>query len=633
MSTSFVRLARILFAAGVGALCLSGTVDVLRAEEKILFIGNSYTLGLGGTASVPAIFEAMAKAGGQGSPLVQMRAVMGQDFKYHYENSLDVISQEPWTHVVLQNYSTEPTHVGNLSEHYLYGGLLYEAVMANRAGTRIHLYQTWARASEHAFYADGSFDSPAQMLDELKTNYQGLADRLNVAHPFAPAVTVNPVGEAWWNAGGNLSAGEPGYIDLYYTDDYHGNDRGYYLSACVHYACIYAGSPVGLFGQPSVAALGLDITADEAFALEQAAWDTVQGQPQAPVLTGTLVLGANQLALVFSREIDASVVAASEGFLVGNRGRLVAVTGARTDVNGRTLILTLAEDLSGNFLVDYSGLGTGYGSGQVAGNVGDAYDVFIDFSTYRTVSAGAVTWNGVGISDSIRDSVGNGERTPYLLAGDLADADGRATGISLVMTDAMGGNNVNGTSAGTLPVEATSDSFYGQTGDHLGFSDNGQGCFELRNLDPQKRYSFTFYASRTGVSDNRETLYTVVGTTSHSASLDTANNEDSVACVAGIAPSASGVITLQVSAGSANTSNKGYYYLGAVKISVSTADVAPQVYPPVRMGNTLMIDWAGPGLLETADKLGTVWTRASDYCAPTVEVLSEGERRFYRLHF
>ena len=57
---------------------------------------------------------------------VVMRAVNGTDFQYHSQDATTqaAIKSQPWTHVVLQNYSTQPTHVGSVANHYTYGSLL-----------------------------------------------------------------------------------------------------------------------------------------------------------------------------------------------------------------------------------------------------------------------------------------------------------------------------------------------------------------------------------------------------------------------------------------------------------------------------------------------------------------------------
>lgn len=273
------HLDRIFSACLLTALLLCSQA---RAEYKVLFLGNSFTYGKGGVASVPAIFDALAIAGEQEDPLTEMRAMGGTNFQFHCKTSAEIITQQQWTHVILQNHSTQPTNIGNVAAHRNSGAQLYGAVIANNPETKVFLYQTWSRGAVHPLVSGTStsktFGSTDEMLDELRTNYQSLAESLTAENPELPPVGVIPVGDSWKNAGGNLPPTDPRFINLFTSDHYHGNDRGYYLSACVHYAMIYGSSPVGLFTKPSVSALNLPISPEDAAFLEKIAWDTVRSQ-------------------------------------------------------------------------------------------------------------------------------------------------------------------------------------------------------------------------------------------------------------------------------------------------------------------------------------------------------------------
>lgn len=252
------------------------------AGQKVLFIGNSFTFGHGGTASVPKIFERMAIAGGDGEPLVKMSAVGGKNFEFHEndQGTRAAIGSEPWDYVILQNYSTEPTHLGNLDKHLEFGRALYERVISNRADTEVILYETWARSAKHPLISGismpDSFASTTEMQDELRAGYRSLAEALNTDHPENLPVLVAPAGDAWLNVGGMLAETNPQFSHLHDIDEYHGNDNGYYLSAAVFYATIYGKSPTGLHLNPAVLSLGLNLTVNP-YDLEQAAWETVTG--------------------------------------------------------------------------------------------------------------------------------------------------------------------------------------------------------------------------------------------------------------------------------------------------------------------------------------------------------------------
>ncbi|WP_269522195.1 DUF4886 domain-containing protein [Coraliomargarita parva] len=267
------------FVAACSFIAAAASPSVSHAGNVVLFIGNSFTIGPGGDITIPAIFDALANAGGHEDPTTVMCAEGGKDFQYHYESNQSYISQEPWTHVILQNFSTQPTHIGNVTEHMTYGSLLYDSIMANHGDTQVMLYMTWAEAEANSIITGTStsttFESTDEMLTELRTNYHALADELTEANPGKLPVRVNPVGDAWNNAGGNLPTTDPDFFDLFGSDNHHGNWYGYYLSACVHYSSIYGESPEGLYPISGLKSMGLNIYSDRAAFLEEVAWRTV----------------------------------------------------------------------------------------------------------------------------------------------------------------------------------------------------------------------------------------------------------------------------------------------------------------------------------------------------------------------
>jgi hypothetical protein len=274
---------------GMGLALIGPATLECDAQNRVLFIGNSFTAALtwGGHVSVPDLFDALAQAGGQEDPHVAMRAFGGYSFEDHVANhhTQSGIQSEQWTHVVLQNYSSEPTHLTpngghTVDKHFTYGTMLYNQVMANSTDTRVVLYETWARHANHPLItgisSNTSFASTTEMMNEVRTNYALLAEQLNAANPDHPPVIVSPVGSAWENAGGNLPPDDPLYVDLFNDpkDYFHGDDDGYYLAACVMYAMIYKASPVGLSDHPLLSSLPLVFDEDPAF-LEAVAWQTV----------------------------------------------------------------------------------------------------------------------------------------------------------------------------------------------------------------------------------------------------------------------------------------------------------------------------------------------------------------------
>ncbi|MBC2601824.1 DUF4886 domain-containing protein [Puniceicoccus vermicola] len=890
---------------------LLGFLSILHAENKVLFIGNSFTFGDGGTVSVPTIFDALANAAGQEDPLTEMRAVGGKDFQYHYENSQSFIDDEQWTQVVLQNYSTQPTHVGDIDEHMEYGELLYDSVMANNPDTQVYLYLTWSRAEVHGMISgtsdSGHFATTDQMIDELRTNYQALADYLTETNPDKYPVLVNPVGDAWRNAGGYLPASDPDFIDLYKYDEYHGNDNGYYLSACVHYASIYQSSPVGLHSQPEIQNLNLKITDEDFTFLEEIAWQTVNRagltdkvtlidfgstdsetpsnplpgeswnnltnpkattegsvlsgllyddgtsnpielkilsrfnqssssgttdstlfpgtatrdllygntetdnglstvtpkftltgmdpsvayifefyasrmgvsdqfqtrytvtgetvesatldsagnveesastlpvfpnasgeitialspgpennssahytdlgtlridtiphtrlevseQPASqtleeggsasfatqveadrsysiqwyrngdlidgatrlnltvsdvafsqdgdiyvaafddgirtvetepvtltvlpdqtpPNLNSTNPAGPDQIFLSFSEPLDSSSATKADNYEIAYRGRRLTPIAVDLSGDGLNVTLTLAEAINGRYAIyvkpsvtDQRGNPLPESSILKWGSLSTAQTVYLDFGSGYTVIS-ADSWNVIDEPSA----------TPTLYTDDLLDREGNSTAISVSLTDSLDGTNKNGTSSGPFPSGATRDSLYGQ-------NSNPTGAFTFSNLNRDWTYDFTIFASRMGVSDNRETHYEITGANSGSANLDAASNETETVSINGIRPTNEGTIVLSLSAGSHNSNGPGYYYIGAVAMNIRTPEEELTLYPPVLLGNDLVLDWTQEGELLQNDDLTDSWEPVTPAPTPPFATSVSGlDRRFYKV--
>jgi hypothetical protein len=277
-------------------LVATGLPSAVSAQPKILFIGNSFTYGgsdatnktmkLGG---VPALFGLLAQAGGNAKPITAMTAPGGTDFLFHNSDPACIadIKSQQWDYVVLQNYSTEPTHLvdgkHSITNHYIYGTALYQRVMSNNPLTHVILYETWSRAATHPFIkgisSSNSFASTTEFQAELRDNYQGLANALNTTYPTNPPVIIAPVGDAWEYAGGLRAASAPHYVPMHARDNYHGNDNGYYLAAAVFYATIYGANPHGLSTNALISNLHLNLSVP-ASVLEDAAWTTVKGSKQ-----------------------------------------------------------------------------------------------------------------------------------------------------------------------------------------------------------------------------------------------------------------------------------------------------------------------------------------------------------------
>jgi Secretion system C-terminal sorting domain len=127
-------------------------------------------------------------------------------------------------------------------------------------------------------------------------------------------------------------------------------------------------------------------------------------------------------------------------------------------------------------------------------------------------------------------------------------------------------------SAAIFDTAATRDNFFGN--DVLfGGEIEPEGIFTLTGLDNAKYYSFEVFASRMGVSDNRETLYTIVGANTVSGSLDPVENTSNTVLINNVQPSG-GVITFTVSKGTLNDNPTGFFYIGALKMEETTTTLA-----------------------------------------------------------
>ncbi len=482
---------RRIFAAARFALAALLCSLAGHAQHRVLFIGNSFTIGSGG-GGVPGIFDRLAQAGGHPDPVTVMRAAGGQDFQYHSQDAStqSTLESQPWTHVVLQNYSTEPTHLasGSVDDHYAFGTALHQQAMANNPMTRVILFETWSRAAVHPMITGASsptsFASTAEFQAELRSNYQGLADVLNATHPAHPPVVVAPVGTAWERAGGLLRSTDPGFVPLFGSDNYHGNNNGYYLAACVIYSTIYGVSPVGLSTNPLVSSLNLGLTVPGA-RLEESAWATVSSWSQAGLQS---------------------------------------------------------------FLLDFGAAAT---------------------PTARGPAPDDPAWHWNNISEAIGASPDG--RLP-----NLATTANLSTDIGFEMLSRFNGADHEGSvPSSAFPANATRDTLFGNTEPFNGLADIFPS-FRFANLNPSRTYSFTFYASRAGVKDNRETGYEVSGLNSGFAALDAANNSDATARVTGISPDGSGAIAIRLAPTAKNDSANHFTYLGALRM-----DAVPRQEPVV----------------------------------------------------
>jgi hypothetical protein len=223
-----------------------GASTMAEPPRSLLFYGNSFTLGIGSTEAetfggVPEVVRQLAVAAGYSAPRVENAAVAGQTLGWHLANNAGSITDPTdfvempgfqWDAVIIQEYSTEPTHVGNPAAFRSNALTMFGLVRKHSPAARAVLFETWARGPGHSFYTGGSPafpGGPAQMQQELRDNYELARQDLVSAHG-AGSTVVARVGDAWEAAG---------WANLHADDIYHANTRGTYLTGLVIFGTIY----------------------------------------------------------------------------------------------------------------------------------------------------------------------------------------------------------------------------------------------------------------------------------------------------------------------------------------------------------------------------------------------------------
>ena len=255
----------------------------LRADN-VLFIGNSFTYGAEAPlvvlhGGVPKLFEEIARAKGRDVTVWSVTSG-GKDWAWHLAQPATgkALAERPWSWVVLQDFSTRPTHVGDIPGFMRDGETFSDRIAAASPHAGIVLYETWARPA--VFYTGGpghDFTGAAQMMAELHDSYARLDADLAKRDP-SREVRDAEVGTAFARAGDQFPA-----INLNAKDDHHSTAAGYYLAALVIYETIYHDSAKGATATFFHGLL--TIPADEATDLQNVA-DEIAGATPSPAATG-----------------------------------------------------------------------------------------------------------------------------------------------------------------------------------------------------------------------------------------------------------------------------------------------------------------------------------------------------------
>ena len=217
---------------------LTPVASASAAPLNILYFGNSFLEGQGGPRSVPSLVASIATAAGHETPNSAEVLADLADFGYHLNTTTFLIDLwappgETWDYVVMQDNSTFPTHIGDVTAHRDNAVALYEATAAHSPDVVPVLFETWARGPANEFYTGPSplfAGGATQMQQELHDAYYLAAGDINAAAGESLA-RVAAVGDAFESIG---------FVPaLYDAEQYHASLLGSLTAALVTYSTIY----------------------------------------------------------------------------------------------------------------------------------------------------------------------------------------------------------------------------------------------------------------------------------------------------------------------------------------------------------------------------------------------------------
>lgn len=215
----------------------------------VLFIGNSYTF----YNDMPEQVAALAASDVGAEHVTVERHVEGGcslERHFHVTGAPERLDRGGYDVVILQEASTRPLH--NAKEFRDYAMRL-----AERATSRVLLYETWAREKRSDVYgAKWSGGDPKSMMATVRERYAALGGELGV--------DVVPVGTAWERA----LKQDPTLV-LHDEDLHHASPLGSHLAAAVFFAWLTGRDPTPCpFRAPNV-------DPDQSLLVRSVAFDTV----------------------------------------------------------------------------------------------------------------------------------------------------------------------------------------------------------------------------------------------------------------------------------------------------------------------------------------------------------------------
>lgn len=358
-------------------------------------------------------------------------------------------------------------------------------------------------------------------------------------------------------------------------------------------------------------------------AVSAAAELTVLADTNPPVLLSARALSDSLIELRFDKPVAPG--ASNPAYYLVNGS---SISSATLLGDAATVRLMLASPISGVFTVTVKQVDDLWGNlinpeTQASGVVPEprAQAVMIDFGGGSTTERGPAPDDPVNHWNNLTDPAGS------LL--NMITVGNEPSGISLISIRRFNGANLNGTTSSTnFPADATTDSFYGNTEVFNGLA-NVFPSFKLSGLQIGQAYDLEFYASRTGVSDNRETLYTVQAALTNTTTLNAANNISNTARFNAMLPDSQGEMIISLTPGLRNNNANHFTYLGVMRISPAAR---MRFLPPVIKDQRIQLFWIIPAFPESAPTLAGPWTNLT--LQPVLSFSEEilpGQNRFYRL--
>lgn len=209
----FVGLVLSIFSTG---LAQSSTITSDQ-EQKVLFVGNSYTYFW----NLPHVVQGLAESA-HIKITTSQSTIGGSNLGQHWRGernlkSKTLIEEGDFDIVVIQDHSMQSIEAPDSLMHY---GKLFGELIKSK-GAQPYVYMTWSRRWD------------PYMMESIQKEYTSLAEKINAR--------IVPVGLAWKRA---LELRPE--LPLYDDDGSHQSSLGTYLNACVFYGIITGKSPVGL---------------------------------------------------------------------------------------------------------------------------------------------------------------------------------------------------------------------------------------------------------------------------------------------------------------------------------------------------------------------------------------------------